>query len=168
MPYCPKCGYQVSAEDNYCSKCGARLKEEAKLLTPEQKAVMDVVLKRIEAIKNRDPKTIEELVDKTLYTKFDDWPPFTRLEGENALNEEAKALKVLVKYEYEVSGWRIDVLGDVAIASFYIAYSGRIRRVDFDIRSRVSIVLLKRDGVWRIVHEHFSRIAEKERRPFFM
>jgi hypothetical protein len=168
MPYCPKCGYQVSAEDNYCSKCGARLKEEAKLLTPEQKAVMDVVLKRIEAIKNRDPKTIEELVDKTLYTKFDDWPPFTRLEGENALNEEAKALKVLVKYEYEVSGWRIDVLGDAAIASFYIAYSGRIRRVDFDIRSRVSIVLLKRDGVWRIVHEHFSRIAEKERRPFFM
>jgi len=167
MPYCPKCGYQVSVEDNYCSRCGARLKE-VQLLTPEQKAVMDVVLKRIEAIKNRDPKTIEELVDKTLYTKFDDWPPFIRLEGENALNEEAKALKVLVKYEYEVSGWRIDVLGDVAVASFYIAYRGRIRRLDFDIKSRVSIVLLKRDGVWKIVHEHFSRMAEKERRLFFM
>jgi hypothetical protein len=168
MPYCPKCGYQVSTEDNYCSRCGAKLKEEVKLLTPEQKAVMDVVLKRIEAIKNRDPKTIEELVDKTFYTKFDDWPPFTRLEGENALNEEAKALKVLVKYEYEVSGWRIDVLGDVAVASFYIAYRGRIRRLDFDIKSRVSVVLLKRDGVWKIVHEHFSRMAEKEHRLFFI
>lgn len=168
MPYCPRCGHQVSVEDNYCSKCGFKLKEEVKPLTPEQKAVMNVVLKRIEAIKNRDPKTIEGLVDKTLYTKFDDWPPFTRLEGEEALNEEAKALKVLVKYDYEISGWRIDVLGDGALASFYIAYRGRIRRIDFDIKSRVSIVLLKRDGLWKIVHEHFSRIAEKERRAFFM
>ncbi|MEM3546251.1 MAG: zinc-ribbon domain-containing protein [Candidatus Bathyarchaeia archaeon] len=166
MPYCPNCGNQVSAEDNFCSKCGFKLKG-VELFTPEQRAVMDVVLKRVEAIRNRDPKTIEELVDKALYTKFDDWPPFTRLEGEFALNEEAKALKVLVRYEYEVSGWRIDILGDVAVASFYIAYRGRIRRLDFDIRSRVSTVLIKRDGVWRIVHEHFSRIGEKERRAFF-
>lgn len=167
MPYCPKCGNRVSVEDNYCSKCGFKLKE-VELFTPEQKAVMEVILKRIEAIKNRDPKTIEELVDKTLYTKFDDWPPFTRLEGEYALNEEAKALKVLVNYEYEVSGWRIDILSNVAVASFYIAYRGRIRRIDFDIKSRVSVVLLKRNDAWKIVHEHFSRIAERERRGFFM
>ena len=117
-----------------------------------------VLTQRIEAIKNRNAQAVADLVDPEDYSKFDDWPPFELQQGSSVLKNEGDALKVLREYEYETSSWKVDILGDAAVASFAIHYKGKIRDLSFDIRSRVTAVLRKKEGDWRIVHEHWSRI----------
>jgi len=95
-------------------------------------------------------------VDQDNYTKFDDWPPFD-LQGSEALENEAKALKVLKEYDYETGRWKIQVFEDSAIAMFIIKYHGQIRDLKFNVKSRVSVFLVKSGGEWRIIHEHWSR-----------
>ncbi|MGB9854621.1 MAG: YybH family protein [Candidatus Bathyarchaeales archaeon] len=121
--------------------------------------VKAVLTRRIEGIKKKDAQSIADLVDKDRYTKFDDWPPFER-QGLEALNREAEALKVLKEYDYEISEWKIDIINNVAIASFIINYRGTIRDLNFSIKSRVSTVLTKADGEWKLVHEHWSRFPQ--------
>jgi len=151
---CPNCGKEVPDYANFCKYCGIRLAKGKQLSM--QDTIRNILIRRIEGIRNRDPKALKNLVDQKYYTKFDDWPPFDLQERE-ALKNEAKALKVLKEYEYETGNWKIQIFGDSAIATFIIAYRGQIRDLKFDIKSRVSAFLLKRDGEWKIVHEHWSR-----------
>ncbi|MEM3623278.1 MAG: nuclear transport factor 2 family protein [Candidatus Bathyarchaeia archaeon] len=121
--------------------------------------VKTVLIRRIEGIKKKDAQSIADLVDKDRYTKFDDWPPFER-QGLDALNREAEALKVLKEYDYETSGWKIEVVNNVAVASFIINYRGTIRDLNFNIKSRVTAVLTKINDEWKIIHEHWSRLPQ--------
>jgi hypothetical protein len=88
------------------------------------------------------------------------WPPFTRQEAAEALNNEFGAFKVLSNYSYAIKDFETNVLGDTAIATFVIHYSGVIRDKPFEVTSRVTSVLKKRDSGWKVAHEHFSRFPE--------
>ncbi|MCL5317145.1 MAG: nuclear transport factor 2 family protein [Thaumarchaeota archaeon] len=119
-------------------------------------AIEEVVRRRIDGIKLKKPDFIRESIDASLYSKFDDWPPGTRMEGEEALHGEGDAIKVLEEYSYKLDDFAVKVKGDFAWASFYFIYNGTIRKKSFDIRSRVSMVLARSVSGWKIVHEHFS------------
>lgn len=136
-------------------------KEEVKIVeaAPED-AVRAVLTQRIDGIKKRNARSIAGLVDGERYSKFDDWPPFERQDS-SALDREAEALEVLKEYDYEATDWKVNVFGDAALASFTINYRGRIRDLKFNIRSRVTSFLVKRDGSWKIIHEHWSRFPEQ-------
>ncbi|MEM2718986.1 MAG: nuclear transport factor 2 family protein [Candidatus Bathyarchaeia archaeon] len=161
MPYCPNCGAQIDEKDDLCKQCGFNVAQIKGLLNSPYEAVKSVVLQRIEGIRRRDAEAVQRLIDKENYTKFDDWPPFER-QGLDGLRREAEALKVLREYRYEINDLRIDLFGDAALASFTIEYSGRMRNLDFNVKSRVSIVLVKVGGEWKIVHEHWSRFPGRE------
>ncbi|KYH42850.1 MAG: hypothetical protein AYL33_000100 [Candidatus Bathyarchaeota archaeon B63] len=154
---CPNCRKEVPDEANFCKYCGVKLVKDAEL--PPRDIIRNIVIRRIEGIRKRDPKAIESLVDPANYTKFDDWPPFYLQESE-ALENEAKALRVLKEYDYEIRGWKIQVFGDFAVAAFMIRYRGLIRNLKFNVESRVSVFLSKAGGEWRIIHEHWSRIPK--------
>ncbi|MCX8170991.1 MAG: nuclear transport factor 2 family protein [Candidatus Bathyarchaeota archaeon] len=161
LPYCPNCGGQINEGYDRCKRCGFNITQIKGLLNSSQEAVKSVVLQRIEGIKRKDAEAVQRLINKENYTKFDDWPPFER-QGLDGLKREAEALKVLKEYRYEVKDLRIDLFDNVALTSFIIKYSGRIRNMDFDVRSRVTIVLVKAGDEWKIVHEHWSRFPERE------
>lgn len=154
MLKCPSCGGTIKEDYRFCKYCGSKLTSEGEA-SPEE-VIKNVLIQRIEAIKNRDAKAIANLVFAEKYTKFDDWPPFD-LQDSNALRSESDALKVLKEYSYETRGWRVEIFGDLALAAFIIRYKGRIRDLDFNVQSRVTEVLLKHGDRWRIVHEHWSR-----------
>lgn len=154
MLKCPSCGGAIKEDYRFCKYCGYKLTSEGEA-SPEE-VIKNVLIQRIEAIKNRDAKAIANLVFAEKYTKFDDWPPFD-LQDSNALRSESDALKVLKEYSYETRGWRVEIFGDLALAAFIIRYKGRIRDLDFNVQSRVTEVLLKHGDRWRIVHEHWSR-----------
>ncbi len=156
---CRNCGEEVSEGSNFCANCGARLVSEQKPTIQDE--VRNVLIARIQGIKEKDAKAVEALVHKERYSKFDDWPPFD-LQGPEALKKEAEALKVLEEYDYETRSWKIEALGDSATAAFIIRYRGRIRDVSFNIQSRVTAFLTKREGEWKVVHEHWSRFPEQE------
>jgi len=50
----------------------------------------------------------------------------------------------------------ISVVGDVAWAVGRVATTVRIRRETIESTMRVTLVLVRKDGAWAIVHAHFS------------
>lgn len=160
MLRCPNCGRETKEDFRFCQRCGYELTPKRESSTEE--IVKSIVIRRIEAVKNRDPKAISSLVDAGRYTKFDDWPPFD-LQDSNALRSEADALKVLKEYEYETRSWRVETFGDLALVAFIVRYKGRIRELDFNIQSRVTELLLKHEDGWKIIHEHWSRFLPRTR-----
>lgn len=123
-------------------------------------SIENVIIQRMEGIKLKKFRMIREVIHTDLYSKFDDWPPGTRMLGEEALRNEEGALKVLDEYRYTVNDLVMKVKEDFAWASFYVNYKGMIRKRSFDVKSRVSMVLAKSGSQWRIVHEHFSMLPE--------
>jgi len=154
MMKCPNCGREIEEDYRFCRYCGHKLTLKSEASTEE--AIKNIVIRRIEAIKNHDAKSIASLVFKERYSKFDDWPHFD-LQDSDALRSEADALKALKEYDYETRSWRVEIFGDMALATFIIRYRGRIRNLDFNIQSRVTEVLLQQGDRWQIVHEHWSR-----------
>jgi ketosteroid isomerase-like protein len=159
---CPNCGKEVPEGSAFCPFCGFKTTSEGKISVED--AVRNVLVWRIEGIKNRDVNTIEKLVYKETYTKFDDWPPF-ELQGSEALKNEADALQVLKEYNYETWAWKTQIFENCALVTCVISYKGKIRDLSFNVQSRITALLVKRDEEWRIVHEHWSRfptLHEKE------
>jgi ketosteroid isomerase-like protein len=154
MTKCPNCGTENEESSIFCNHCGAKLK-----LTGEDD-VKNVVVKRFEAIKSKDEAAMKALVDAS-YTKYDDWPPYQRQEGAQALQNESSAYKVLSNYTYELTDFKANVMGDVAVATFTIHYQGTMRDQQFNVTSRVTTVLRKQDSTWKIIHEHLSRFPEE-------
>jgi ketosteroid isomerase-like protein len=155
--FCPNCGKEISEGSIFCPYCGFKMVSEQSLTVEDQ--IRNVLIRRIDGIRNRDADAIAGIVYKEKYTKFDDWPPFVLQESE-ALANEAKALKALKEYEYETRSWKTTVLGDSAVATFIIRYRGKMQDLDFGVQSRVSAFLTKINGEWKLVHEHWSRFSQ--------
>ena len=79
---CPNCGVEVSEGYKFCGNCGYRLISEPETSRKGmdeasiKEEVRNVLIRRIDGIKDRDAKAIASLVNVERYTKFDDWPPF--------------------------------------------------------------------------------------------
>lgn len=127
---------------------------------------MAVLERRFEAVKSRDAEKIVGLIEPRRYTKFDDWPPFKRM-GVEGVEEEKAALKVLKEYVYRLEEPLVEVNGDTAWVTFYLSYAGRIRDLEFAIKSRGTVIMVKAEGGWRIVHEHYSRLPGVEPTDLF-
>ena len=117
-------------------------------------------VKRFEAIKNKDKAAMKALVDAD-YTKYDDWPPYQRQEGAQAFQNESSAYQVLSNYAYELTDFKANIIGDMAVATFTMHYQGTMRNQQFNVTSRVTTVLRKQDSTWKIIHEHLSRFPEE-------
>ena len=100
------------------------------------------------------------------FTKFDENPPYTRQNSEEAFVYEQAAFANISDYNYSIDELRIDLFGDVAIATFYLSYSGMfINDYSFEgspvgSRSRVTMVLTRNVRGWKIAHEHLSRFPD--------
>jgi len=100
------------------------------------------------------------------FTKFDENPPYTRQNSEEAFVYEQAAFANISDYNYSIDELRIDLLGDVAIATFYLTYSGMfVNDYSFEgspvrARTRVTMALARSPKGWKMVHEHLSRMPD--------
>jgi hypothetical protein len=174
MRTCPNCQREVEEEHIYCKYCGTKItktsiKQKDEESTPQpiqdkerepaDKEIIDVIVNRVEGIKNRNANAISVLVDRENYTKFDDWPPYELL-GIEGLKMEADALQTLESYDYYLTDFNVKTLNDVAICTCLISYRLTIKRQVYAINSRISTILRKREDGWKIVHEHWGRIPQ--------
>jgi uncharacterized Zn finger protein (UPF0148 family) len=166
---CPRCGKPAEELDVFCTNCGSRIVAETAPVAPAPASpddqIRDVITRRLDGIKNRDERTVRSIIDASKYSKFDDWPPFTRQIGETGLSNEFGAFQVLSSYNYDIANLKIDIIGDTTIATFYFHYTGEMRNQPFDVNSRVTIILLKENEEWKIIHEHYSRMSDVEPSP---
>jgi len=185
MPNCPKCGALVDEDAVFCTNCGNALPQqptqpqssqttspplgektaltEATLASSDD-VIKNVIIKRLDGIKNKDEKAIRSIIDAGRYSKFDDWPPYSRQDGDAALKNEFGAFQVLSNYNYDLTNFKVDMIGDVAIATFQLHYTGQMSIRPFEVNSRITTILLKQDSEWKIIHEHYSRLGEEQQR----
>jgi ketosteroid isomerase-like protein len=97
-----------------------------------------------------------------VFTKFDENPPYTRQNSEEAFVYEQAAFANISDYEYKIDALKVDLVGTTAIATFYLTFKGvfvndySFEGMTVGSRSRVSMVLTRFGEAWKMVHEHFS------------
>ena len=140
----------------------------------DKKDVEGVIRAFYEAGKNKDLTTLADFHDSPEhFTKFDENPPYTRQNSEQAFVYQQAAFANISDYNYSIDELRIDLLGDVAVATFYLSYSGMfVNDYSFEgspvrARTRATMVLARTPKGWKVAHEHLSRMPESQapRRP---
>ncbi|MBI3841500.1 MAG: nuclear transport factor 2 family protein [Thaumarchaeota archaeon] len=133
----------------------------------EKKDVEAVVFAFFEAGKNKDIPSLPGFhAGSDSFTKFDENPPYTRQNSEQAFVHEQASFSNISDYTYQIDDLRVDVFGVAAVATFYLTYKGMfVNDYSFEgspvgSRARVTMVLTKTARGWKIAHEHFSRFPD--------
>ncbi len=130
------------------------------------KDVASVIFAFFEAGKNKDLTALSRFHSVRNFSKFDENPPYTRQNSEEAFVYEQAAFVNISDYNYEIEDLKIDLVDQVAIATFYLTYTGIfVNDYSFEgktvsSKSRVTMVLSSLPEGWKIVHEHFSPFPE--------
>ena len=91
----------------------------------------------------------------SIYSAF---PPFGRFDGSDAILKERKWFhEIAPDLTTKIRDLKIEILGDVALATLSVLYTGKYFRNLRRIMLRGTIVLCKKDESWKILHEHWSR-----------
>jgi ketosteroid isomerase-like protein len=138
----------------------------------DRKAIESIVRGFFEAGKNKDLTTLADFhSSRESFTKFDENPPYTRQNSEEAFVYEQAAFANISDYSYAIDDLRIDLTGDSAVATFYLTYGGMfVNDYSFEGspvsgRARVTMVLVRTARGWRIQHEHFSKYPDWVAKP---
>jgi len=133
----------------------------------DKKDVAEVISAFFEAGKNKDLAALPEFyAHPSLFTKFDENPPYTRQNSEQAFVHEQAAFANISDYNYRIEDLRIDLIEKVAVCTFYLAYTGIfVNDYSFEgspvgSRVRATMVFLKTKNDWKIAHEHLSRFPD--------
>ena len=133
----------------------------------DRKDVEAVIVAFFEAGKNKDLTALADFhSSQESFTKFDENPPYTRQNSEEAFVHEQAAFANISDYRYEIDDLRTDLFGDAAVATFYLSFKGIfVNDYSFEgspvgSRARVTMVLSRTNNHWKIAHEHFSRFPD--------
>lgn len=102
-------------------------------------------------------------IESGSYSIYDDFPPFERLHGTRAIEKQREWFYLIApNLTSTVRDIEVDFLGDVALATLYADYR---KKLDHSLlaRSRGTVVFVRRNGIWRIVHEHWSKLEQEEK-----
>jgi ketosteroid isomerase-like protein len=135
-----------------------------------KRQVKNAILRIFDAARNRDFVTLGKMhLHSDEFSKFDDSAPFVRQDIEDASTHEEAAYSAITDFNFGVEDLKIDVFGKIAVATFYLDYSGmfvndyRFEGSPVKARSRVTMVFLHKGEEWLIVHEHFSLFPSEEK-----
>jgi len=130
----------------------------------DKQDVAEVISAFFEAGKNKDLASLAEFhVGPSCFTKFDENPPYTRQNSEQAFVHEQAAFANISDYHYQIDDLRVDLIGEAAVCTFYLTYGGifvndySFEGSPVESRVRATMVLLRDKNRWKIAHEHFSR-----------
>jgi len=139
---------------------------EPSRLERDRKDVAAVIYAFFEAGKNKDITALADFHSQGIFSKFDENPPYTRQNSQEAFVHEQAAFANISDYEYKIDDLKIDHLGDVAVATFYLTYNGIfVNDYSFEgspvgSKVRATMVLSRTSRGWRITHEHLSRFPD--------
>jgi len=133
----------------------------------DRKAIEAVIVAFFETGKNKDLTSLSAFHSRPeRFSKFDENPPYTRQNSEEAFVHEQAAFANISDYSYTIEGLRVDLFGDTAVATFYLTYKGMfVNDYSFEgspvgSRARVTMVLTREKEGWKIAHEHLSRFPD--------
>ncbi len=145
---------------------------ESRQLDQARREVAELINSYYEVGKNKDLAALSGFyAGRNYFSKFDESPPYTRQSADEAFMYEQARFANISDYDYALEDLRVDLVGLVAIATFYLSYTGVfVNDYSFEGssvggKSRVSMVLARFEGKWKIVHQHSSRLPDHAARP---
>ena len=144
--------------------CQASVQMETRTPEQDRKDVVALVRAFFEAGRAKDLTALSDFhASRDSFTKFDENPPYTRQNSDEAFVYEQATFANISDYRYSIDDLRVDMFGEAAIATFYLTYGGMVVN-DYSFegspisgRARVTMVLVRTPRGWRIAHEHLSR-----------
>jgi len=131
----------------------------------DESLIKKTVYRAFEIGKSKDLQSIQSMhYNDKRFSKFGDTPPYMRMDFNDACMHEELYFASVSDYNFKIEDLRVDIFGDVGIATFLIEQTGML--VDdysftgrtMSVKSRATMVLQKKDSQWLIVHEHFSKV----------
>jgi ketosteroid isomerase-like protein len=146
---------------------------ESRQLDQAKREVTAFINSYFEVGKSKDITTLSKFfAPPQFFSKFDESPPYTRQNSDEAFMYEQARFANISDYEYKIDELRIDVVGFMAIATFYLTFKGVfVNDYAFEGstvggKSRVTMVLGKFGDAWKMVHQHVSRFSDLDtKRP---
>ncbi len=145
---------------------------ESRQLDQAKKEVAALIDSYFHVGKSKDIALLSQfLAPPQYFSKFDESAPYTRQSSDEAFMYEQARFANISDYEYKIEDLRIDVVGFMAIATFYLNYTGvfvndyAFEGSRVEGKSRVTMVIGKFGGSWKIVHEHVSRFTDLDAKP---
>ncbi|MEM0481297.1 MAG: nuclear transport factor 2 family protein [Nitrososphaerota archaeon] len=134
-------------------------------MSPIEDEAIQTLTSVFDAIKNKDHAKLLDLHSTKRYTLFNDAPPYQLLEDEMGLRLKLSLLNQVQDVSYQIRDLHLSVYGDVACAAYELEMSGilvyqyRFEGQRWVRRARCTTVMVREEGSWKIVHEHFSPIG---------
>ena len=132
--------------------------------TSESANIRDLINEYFQLAKTKEIEKIDGFLHSS-FTKFGDSPPYDRRDYERSLMLEQLQFASISDYDFKIEDMKIEIRGDVAVASFLLHSSGMIvddysfRGTTINNKSRATMVLCKVDGQWKILHQHLSKFS---------
>jgi len=93
--------------------------------------------------------------DSPKFSKFG--PRIAKRQDVKSTNEtETEHVLSISDASFELDDIKVDIFGDVAVTTFYNNYSFTKNNIRTEGKGRVTLVFLKTEKGWKIVHEHSS------------
>jgi ketosteroid isomerase-like protein len=131
----------------------------APVAAAQPKEAREIAGRLLEIMDACEKKDFERLESYHLYgpkfTKFST-ESAGRLEAEVARKGERDGLSAVNGLSMRADGLKIDVFAKVGIATFVLNYSFKAGEEMIEKQAKTTMVFVKEDGQWRIVHEHLS------------
>lgn len=133
---------------------------EDKRMDPDQKEIRKIVFQDLIPAHEIDFDSYKQVhLYGEGFDMFPSYPATGCFENNKAQAQEQRWFyEILPKLRSEIKNLKVRVMGSAALATFIVSYSGRYRNKVFDRSVRCSMVLVKKTGSWKILHEHWSRL----------
>ena len=123
----------------------------------DQAAIQRIVEDVYVAAAQKDWKRLEAFhLNSPKFSKWGDAPHAGRIDYQTTMRTERETFGALTKFDYKVHDVRVDVFGPAAVATFQLSYDAVLNNAPLQATEKGTLVFVKSDGEWKIVHEHFS------------
>ena len=129
-------------------------------LYPEAQAAVAARIQEImDAVKAKDVELLESHhLWGPKFSKYDEDPP-GRQDAEMTRQIERELVEGATSLDFRASDIKVDVFGQVAVATFVLDYSATMPDdQEFSASQRSTLVFVDTGSDWKIVHEHFSPV----------
>jgi ParB family chromosome partitioning protein len=128
----------------------------------DQNAIINVLLAEFDLPHERDFERFADLhAFRHGFSIYSSFPPLGRYESSGAFDKERDWFYEIAPYlEAKISNVRIQFFGKVSLATLYVDYNPRVSEKKYRMRGRGSVLFLKEQGSWKIIHEHWSKLED--------
>ena len=133
-------------------------------MMPESEEIIGVIEAFFSIGKTKDLALLRDIqLDDPRFSSFSDVPPYDLKDLKTTVILEELKFASISDYDYSITGPKISVFGDSAVAAFGLTQKGMLvdaktytgEHVTIDCRA--TFVLVRLGGGWKIAHIHLSR-----------